>query len=83
MVEVKIIYCRPCGFQNRAIKLANEILSDLGYAGVTVKLVPGSNGIFDVYVDDKLVFSRYKEKRFPEVNEIIDAIKAATTVSST
>lgn len=83
MVEVKIIYCRPCGFQNKAIKLANDILSELGYIGVTVKIIPGNNGIFDVYVDDKLAFSRYKEKRFPEANEIINAIKAATTVNST
>mgnify|MGYP001773264954 CR=1 FL=1 len=82
MVEVKIIYCRPCGFQSKAIKLANDILSELGYAGVAVKIIPGNNGIFDVYVDDKLVFSRHKEKRFPEVNEIINAIKTTNAINS-
>jgi len=30
MVEVRIIYCRPCGFQDRAVKLANDVLNKLG-----------------------------------------------------
>jgi len=79
MVEVRIIYCRPCGFQDRAVKLANDVLRELGVHEVSVKLVPGDKGIFDVYVDDKLIFSRYQEKRFPEPGEIIDGVKKLLT----
>ena len=33
-------------------------------------------GIFDVLLDGKLIFSKYKEDRFPLDNEIVDIIKA-------
>jgi len=74
-VEVRIVYCKPCGFQDRALRLANEILTKYGGKGVVVTLVPGSNGIFDVYVNGEVVFSRHREKRFPEPPEIFDPIE--------
>jgi selT/selW/selH-like putative selenoprotein len=73
-MDVKVVFCKPCGFQNRALDLANEILNRFGLDGVSVTLVPGKNGIFDVYVDNEMVFSRYKEKRFPEHQEIIEQV---------
>ena len=36
---------------------------------------PGDHGIFDVMVDDKLVFSKETEGRFPEGAEIVDRLK--------
>jgi selenoprotein W-related protein len=38
--------------------------------GVDVKLIPGSNGIFDVIVDEKLVYSKSETGRFPEPGEV-------------
>jgi selenoprotein W-related protein len=38
-------------------------------------LVPGSGGIFDVTVDDKLVFSKFETGRFPKSGEISEKIK--------
>jgi len=43
--------------------------------GVEAKLIPGGNGIFDVNVDGKLMFSKYKAGRFPESGEISSKIK--------
>ena len=37
---------------------------------VEAKLVPGGNGVFDVIVDDKLVFSKYETGRFPAPGEV-------------
>ena len=39
------------------------------------ELVPGSGGIFDVIVDDKLVFSKFETGRFPDSGEIVQKIK--------
>jgi hypothetical protein len=39
--------------------------------GVDSTLVKGSNGIFDVYQGETLVFSKDVEHRFPEAYEII------------
>ena len=40
------------------------------------ELIEGSNGIFDVVADGKMIFSKYEEHRFPEHDEIIDALRA-------
>jgi hypothetical protein len=39
--------------------------------GLDVELVKGSNGIFDVFDGEKLVFSKHEEHRFPEADEIL------------
>ena len=39
-------------------------------AGIEISLVPGSGGVFDVKVDDRLVFSKHKIGRFPDEGEI-------------
>ncbi|ARM77023.1 SelT/SelW/SelH family protein [Acidianus manzaensis] len=72
MASIKIVYCRPCGYLDRAIELARSILTY--FDGISVELVQGKNGIFDVYIEDNLIFSRYEAKRFPEENEILKEI---------
>lgn len=44
--------------------------------GLRSELVQGDRGIFDVAVDGKLIFSKYKEGRFPENSEIIDMLRS-------
>ena len=39
-----------------------------------VTLTPGSGGVFDVNIDGKNVFSKQKEGRFPEPDEIVKKI---------
>ena len=73
-MQVKIVYCAPCGYLPQATALASEIKNKYG---VETELVKGVKGIFDVYVDGKLVFSRYEAKRFPEPQDIFDKIGAA------
>ena len=44
--------------------------------GVTATLVKLSGGIFEVYRDDELIFSKRRLGRFPNTNEITDLIAA-------
>ncbi|MEM0293768.1 MAG: Rdx family protein [Saccharolobus sp.] len=67
-----MVYCRPCKYLDRAINLARDILSYFEEANV--ELVQGDRGIFDVYVNDELIFSRYNQKTFPEHQEILKEI---------
>lgn len=39
-----------------------------------VTLIEGSRGVFDVRCDGRLVFSKFKEGRFPAVGEIAQLI---------
>ncbi|MEL9969501.1 MAG: Rdx family protein [Metallosphaera sp.] len=79
MHEVKIVYCRPCGYLDRALEAAREILSY--FDDVKVELEQGKNGIFDVYVDGELRLSRYQLKRFPEIEEMLKEISSKKQVS--
>ncbi len=38
-------------------------------------LVEGGGGVFDVFVDDELVFSKHAEGRYPENDEIVEALR--------
>lgn len=67
-MTVKIVYCKPCGYLPRATEMKVEIEKTLK---LKVELEPGENGIYDVYNDDKLIFSKHKQLRFPVTEEII------------
>jgi len=43
--------------------------------GVEANLVSGGNGIFDVIVDEKLVFSKFEAGRFHSPGEIVEKLR--------
>ncbi len=75
MKTVRIVYCRPCGYMERALDLARDILAY--FEDVKVELEQGKNGVFDVYLNDAKIFSRYEERRFPENEEILKKIASS------
>jgi len=42
---------------------------------IDVELIPGSGGVFEIVVDNRLVFSKKQQGRFPEEGEIVRLIK--------
>ena len=44
--------------------------------GQKATLKKGGRGVFDVTADGKLVFSKYKQGRFPEHSEVIAALRS-------
>lgn len=51
----------------------NEIEKHSNDASVT--LMGGSGGVFDVTVDNQLIFSKHKVGRFPEEGELLGLLK--------
>jgi selenoprotein W-related protein len=45
--------------------------------GADIELVAGSNGIFDITVDGRMIFSKFKQGRFPQAGEVISLIQGA------
>ena len=41
------------------------------------QLVKGDDGVFDVVADGRLVFSKHREGRFPEEEEVLEALRDA------
>ena len=78
MKSVRIRYCQPCGYMPKAFELAKSILDAHGMSynkNLSVAMEPGDHGIFDIFIDDEIVFSKEKEGRWPENSEIVDRLK--------
>jgi selenoprotein W-related protein len=69
--SVRIEYCVSCGFLGRAVDLAGSVLNDFAGrlpGGVTV--VAGEEGSFEVYFNDRQIFSMLDKARFPNPDEV-------------
>jgi len=67
VTSIKIKYCVPCGYLSKA----EELKKALEEKGAEVELLRGDRGVFDVWINNELVFSKHTEGRFPEIEEII------------
>jgi selenoprotein W-related protein len=65
--RLEITYCTQCRWLLRAGWMAQELLTtfpaDLG----EVALVPGTGGVFQVRLDDEMVWDRAEQGGFPEL----------------
>lgn len=75
MPEVSITYCVPCRYQHKALEDADAILNEFGERLSGLRLVPGDDGVYDVHLDGKLIFSLAKAEHFPEARDLIEAIR--------
>ena len=57
------------------MSLTEKILKKLKQDVKSLELIPASGGAFEVEVNDKLIFSKLKEGRFPEWKEIEPKLK--------
>jgi selenoprotein W-related protein len=74
--KVSIIYCRLCGWLLRASWTAQELLTTFADELGSVTLVPDTTGgVFEVRLDDKLLWSRKDHGRFPEMKELKQMVR--------
>ena len=62
MTTVEIEYCVPCGFLNRAEAVQHALLSQFGEEIDELVLVTGDHGIFEVRVDDEVIFEKEEDE---------------------
>ena len=55
--------------------MAHEITSKY-FMDANVSMSEGSTGVFDITLDDKVIFSKNIEQRFPNDGEVLDRIEA-------
>ena len=75
MNHVEITYCTQCRWLLRAAWLAQELLITFEQDLTSVALKPGSNGIFEIKLNEQLLFSRKASGRFPEAKEVKQLIR--------
>ena len=65
-MKAKITYCVMWNYLPDAERVSDELKSK----GIKVDLIKGSNGVFDVEIDGKLVYSKRNTGRFPNPGEL-------------
>jgi selenoprotein W-related protein len=73
--NIEITYCTQCRWLLRATWLAQELLTTFEGDLASVALKPGSNGIFEVTLNQQVIFSRKDVGRFPEAKELKQLVR--------
>ncbi|HEX5169177.1 MAG TPA: SelT/SelW/SelH family protein [Cyclobacteriaceae bacterium] len=69
--KVTITYCTRCKWMLRAAWMAQEILSTFDQEIGEASLKPDhTGGVFEIHVNDELVFSRVTNSGFPDIKEL-------------
>ncbi|HEY0276563.1 MAG TPA: SelT/SelW/SelH family protein [Paenirhodobacter sp.] len=68
--RVTITYCTGCNWLLRAGWMAQELLQTFSTDLAEVALIPGYGGVYEIRVDDVLVWERKRDGGFPEAKEI-------------
>jgi selenoprotein W-related protein len=73
--RVEIRYCTQCRWLLRSAWMAQELLTTFEADLREVALAPGTGGIFEVHIDDELVWSRREQGRFPDIKELKQLVR--------
>ena len=68
--SIKIHYCTQCNWLTRASWMAQEILHTFSNDIHQLSLVPVDGGRFEVWFNEKLIFSRHEEAGFIDIKII-------------
>ena len=77
-MQVSIEYCMQWNYEPRALSLRDK-LSNL--FGIESKLIESGGGVFEVKLNNNLIFSKKQLGRFPEEGEIENFIQGVEEVT--
>ena len=73
--RVEIKYCTQCRWLLRAAWMAQELLTTFDQEIAELTLKPATGGLFEVWANEQLVWSRQAEGRFPEITELKQRVR--------
>ena len=71
MNKMSIEYCTMWGYLDKALSLRETIEKQFG---IKAELIKGTGGVFEVTLNNSLIFSKKELGRFPDDDEISDII---------
>lgn len=75
--NVSIEYCVPCDYSSQALQVTNELISHYQHVIDELALVTGSNGAFEIKVDNQPIFSKKAANRHLKPGEVLQLFKEA------
>lgn len=72
---VRIVYCTKCNWMLRAAWVQQELLQTFTDEIGEIALRPGTGGIFEIWANGILVFSRKEAHGFPDISHLKKEIR--------
>ena len=69
-MKIRITYCSAWGYEEKAARMAEQLLIEYKKAIKDLSLVPSDGGRFEIEVNNELFFSKIEERRYPSFDEI-------------
>jgi len=73
--RIEITYCTQCRWLLRAAWMAQELLTTFVEEVGEVALVPGRGGMFQIRVNDILIWDRATQEGFPEIKALKQLVR--------
>ena len=74
--NITLEYCVPWNYAERAVRVADDILSNYQHVIENFTFITGTKGAFEFKVNDELVYSKQNiQKRHAEPGEILEMFK--------
>ncbi len=74
--NVSIEYCVPCSYLPKTLAVVDELMSNYQHVIGKLTLVTGTRGVFDVRVDDRLIFSKQNiQMRHANPGEVVELFR--------
>jgi len=62
---------------SKAVALAKRLLDEHKNEFEVVNIIPSSGGVFEISLDNKLIFSKKELGRFPDRDEVENSVRMA------
>lgn len=72
---LSITYCTQCNWLLRSAWMAQEVLSTFAVEIGGVSLIPGTGGVFEIRLDDALIWDRKRDGGFPDVKVLKQMVR--------
>lgn len=76
--RITIHYCTQCNWLLRSAWMAQELLQTFGETLGEVALLPGTGGIFEIRVNDELIWERVRDGGFPGPKDLKQRVRDLT-----
>ncbi len=73
--RVEILFCTQCRWLLRTAWMAQELLTTFPEEIGEVAMLPGSGGVFEIRVNDELIWSRKEQGGFPDIKELKQLVR--------
>jgi selenoprotein W-related protein len=72
---IRVEYCCPCNYLDRVVEFHKDVLLYWGPIIKSVETVPLSWGMFEVFLNGELIFSKWALERHAEEGELVEILR--------